>query len=101
MHTQGRARIWTPNDQPHPTVPGAIVCMVEQIVGKRREYRRHREAIMRFGDGGWITVQGHPNSGQLGIASYYNGPERVETLNALIAEMTAWLETERQQRTAA
>ena len=78
--------------QPHPTVKGAHVYMIEQITGKRKELRVHREAVMTFPDGGWITVQAHPKTGQLGIASYYNGPDRVDVLNELIAEQTEWLQ---------
>lgn len=81
-----------PSKQPHPTVKGAHVYIIEQITGKRKELRTHREAVMTFPDGGWITVQAHPKTGHLGIASYYNGPDRVDVLNELIAEQTEWLQ---------
>lgn len=100
MKSTSPSKVWRPNDEPHPTVPGATVCMIENVFTKHGKVRheRHREAVMKFPDGGWITVSAHPSTGNLGIASYHNGADRVDVLNAMIDEQAAWLESVRRPR---
>lgn len=94
---------WTPNAKPHPTVAGAHVHMIENVRTKHGKvvHTLHREVVMKFPDGGWITVQAYPQNGNLNIASYYNGADRLDVLTALIDEQVAWLEAERRPRKAA
>lgn len=80
-----------PSKQPHPTVKGAHVYLIENIVGKRKELRTHREAVLLLPDGGWIQIQASRKTGQLGISAFYMDPKYVDTLNAMIAEQTDWL----------
>lgn len=85
------------NTYPHPTVEGAMVYEFDQFASDVTRHRLIRQVSMTTAGGGWITLICNPDRGTINIECFYNGPDVIETVNALHVEQAEWLEEYRRR----